>query len=88
MRYSWCLVAYIGANPLYYCGYYKSCQGESLKPVLSVSYDDALKLSSETEAKSLLANMGVSNLRVEEHASVYFDDQIDAPQQVYLGISY
>jgi hypothetical protein len=63
-----CIVSYIGATPIYYCGYYKSCNGDEHKPVMSVSFDDALKLGTKQEAEKLLFSIGVKHYKVEEHA--------------------
>ncbi len=65
----WCIVSYIRTTPYYYCGYYKKTPSisEDLKPVLSIDFNDAMKLHSEAEAKRVLSYMNRPEWKVEEH---------------------
>ncbi len=61
----WCIVTYVGASPLYYCGYFKKGN-----PAISADFYDALKLHDEAEAQRILKNIPVSAWVIEEHAYV------------------
>lgn len=63
----WCIVTYVGSTPMYYAGYFKAHYGEPLKPVISVSFDDALKCHSKEAAQKILNNLNVSGWKVEDH---------------------
>jgi hypothetical protein len=61
----YCIVIYIqnGGMPLYYCGYYYKYG----LPVISTTFEEALKLNTRDEAQRILSGMKRPEFKIEEH---------------------
>jgi hypothetical protein len=68
---NWCIVSYVGATPFFYCGYYVLDPDDNMvKPMLSSSFDYALKTTKEC-AGMIYQAMGAESKgwKVEEHTT-------------------